>query len=87
MAQTLPRNGSTITAFCVSNKKHIKMCNGISKESLSKGIHRVSSGRSNVSVNNRVATGKCFTAFGVKTITVSHERVAEAGRIVLKSRK
>ncbi len=63
------------------------MCNGISKESLAKGIHRVSSGRSNVSISNRVATGKCFTAFGVKTITVAQGSVAAAGRTVLKNRK
>lgn len=63
------------------------MCNGISKESLARGIQRVASGRSNVSIHNHVATGKCFTAFGVKTITVSQSSVAAAGRTVLKNRK
>lgn len=62
------------------------MCNMISKESMQRGISRVASGRSNVTMNSRTATGKCFTAFGVKTITISRDRVAEAGREVMKRR-
>ena len=58
----------------------------ISKESMQRGISRVASGRSNVSMNSRTATGKCFTAFGVKTMTISRDQIAEAGREVMKKR-
>lgn len=62
------------------------MCNIISKESMQRGISRVASGRSNVSMNSSTATGKCYTMFGVKTITVSRDRVAQAGREVMSRR-
>ena len=62
------------------------MCNIISKESMQRGISRVASGRSNVNMNGNTATGKCFTAFGVKTITISRDQVTKAGREVMKRR-
>lgn len=53
---------------------------------MARGIERVASGRSNVSMDSRMATGKCFTTFGIKTITISRERVTEVGREVMKRR-
>lgn len=57
----------------------------ISKSSMAKGIHRVASGHSNVSINSHEATGKFVTPFGTHTVKVSRDKVVSAGRMVLKS--
>ena len=58
----------------------------ISKSSMDKGIHRVASGRSNVSINGHEATGRFITPFGVHTVIVSRDKVVSAGKEVLKAR-
>lgn len=56
----------------------------ISKSSMTKGILRVSSGHSYVSINSHEATGRFVTPFGTHTIKVSLDRVISAGRNALK---
>lgn len=63
------------------------MCKVISRESMERGIRRVATGRSNVSLNRSAATGRFSTPFGVRTVTVSRDQVAKAGRAVLQTRK
>lgn len=57
----------------------------ISKSSMARGIHKVASGRSKVSINSHEATGRVNTPFGVHTVKVSRDRVVSAGCKVLKS--
>ena len=63
------------------------MCRVISRESMARGIRRVASGHSKASINSYEATGKFVTPFGVRTVTVSRDKVANAGRKVLKTHK
>lgn len=57
----------------------------ISKSSMYKGIQRVASGHSKVSINSCEATGRFTTPFGVQTITVSRDKIITAGKEVLKA--